>query len=86
MKRAFLNFLRTSVLGKVISPLMGLPGAAVLKTPPANMGDRVWTLESGRSTGEGPHVSLLKEIHGQRSLTGNSSSVCKESDPTEHAP
>ena len=63
-----------------ISDSLGFPSGAVIKNPPANAGDMDLIPGSGRFHGEGngnSPVFLLGKFHGQRSLVGYSSWVCK---------
>ena len=62
-------------------PVKGFPGGLNSKESALNMGDP----GSGRSLGErnGNLVFFAGEVHGQRSLAGYRSWVCKESDMTD---
>ena len=54
---------------------MNFPGGPVVKNPPANAGDTVWSLgeEDPLEKEMATHSSILAwEIHGQRSLAGYS--------------
>ena len=67
--------------------LRGFPGGAVVKTPPANIGDVRDTgliPGLGRSPGEGNSSPLLPgESHGLESLTGRSPGCRKQSHTAE---
>ena len=74
-----------------IEYLMGFPGGAVVKNPPADAEDTketwVWSLgqEDALEEDMAPTpVFLPGKSHGQSSLAGCGPGGCKESDMTEH--
>ena len=59
---------------------MNFPGGSVVKNPPANAGDTVWSLgeEDPLEKEMATYSSIFAwEIHGQRSLAGYSPWRCK---------
>ena len=72
----------------VSTALTGSPGGTVVKNPPPNAGDSVWSLgrEDPLELEMATHSSIFlpEKSHQQRSLAGYSPWGRKESDTTEH--